>query len=137
VLSGGALPTPHFLANVGLLVTIMLLFVAPLALFMPTLLHVWRHGTFAYDALADEVGQAFEEKWLHKSVNKSALEKPDFSATTDLYGVVANVHAIRFLPIDLKDLIPLAAAMVLPFVPVVLLAFPLADIWKYTKSLLF
>jgi hypothetical protein len=138
VLHGGGLPTPNFIANAGLLLTIALLFVAPLAVFLPTLMHAWRHGTFTYGALADQVGHAFEGKWLGRhDVDKSALEKPDFSATTDLYGVVANVHAIRFLPLDLKDLIPLVAALLLPFVPVVLLAFPLADIWKYTKSLLF
>jgi hypothetical protein len=137
VLSGGGLPTPNFIANASLLLTIAVLFVAPLAVFFPTLMRTWQHGTFTYGALADQVGHAFEQKWLHKSVDKSALEKPDFSATTDLYGVVANVHAIRFVPVDLKDLVPLAVALLLPFVPVVLLAFPLEEIWKYTKSLLF
>jgi hypothetical protein len=137
VLAGGALPTQHFLFNAGLLAAIAVLFVAPLLVFIPTLVHAWQRGTLAYDALADQVGHAFERKWLSQNVDKSALEKPDFSATTDLYGVVANVHAIRFVPVDLKDVIPLVAAMLLPFVPVVLLAFPLDAIWGHLKSLLF
>lgn len=136
VLTGGGLPTPNFLANVGLLVTIMLMFVAPLVMFTPTLMHVWRSGTLQYDALADGLGHAFERKWLAQKVGQDVLERPDFSATADLYSVVGNVHAIRLIPVDLKDLIALAVAMLVPFVPVVLLAFPLDEIWKYTKSLL-
>jgi hypothetical protein len=136
-LEGGALPTPYFFANAILLLTIMVLFVAPLVLFTPTLMRAWRHGEFAYGALADQVGHAFERKWLGQNVDKSALEKPDFSATTDLYAVVANVHAIRFVPVDLKDLTTIVIAMLLPFIPVVLLAFPLDAIWAQIKSLLF
>ena len=137
VLTGGGLPTHHFYFNIGLLVTIMVLFVAPLIVFLPPLLHAWRLGSFEYGALANQVGRAFEHKWLdgHKA-DSSALEKPDFSATTDLYSVAANVYSMRFVPVGLKDLIPLAVAMVLPFVPVVLLAFPLEVIWKQVKSLL-
>ena len=50
---------------------------------------------------------------------------------------MANVHAIRFVPVDLKDLTTIVVAMLLPFVPVVLLAFPLDAIWAQIKSLLF
>jgi len=88
-------------------------------------------------ALANQVGQAFERKWLDQKSEHSALDKPDFSATTDLFSIVANVHAIRFVPVDLKDLTTIVVAMLLPFVPVVLLAFPLDAIWAQIKSLLF
>jgi hypothetical protein len=137
VLTGGAFPTPHLYFNVGLLMTILALFVAPLLVFMPPLVDAWRRGTLEYGALANQVGHAFERKWLdgHKT-DSSALEKPDFSATTDLYSVAANVYAMRFVPVDLKDLIALALAMLVPFIPVVLLAFPLDVIWKQVKSLL-
>jgi hypothetical protein len=40
------------------------------------------------------------------------------SATTDLFQVASNVDALRFVPIGLKDIIPLAVSMLLPFVPV-------------------
>jgi hypothetical protein len=83
------------------------------------------------------MGHAFERRWLPRRADQGALDKPDFSATTDLYSIVANVHAIRPVPVDLKNLIALPVALVAPFVPVVLLAFPLDEIWKHTKSLLF
>jgi hypothetical protein len=137
VLAGGALPTPNVYFNIGLMVTIMALFVAPLLVFTPTLTQVWRRAAFAYGALAERLGHAFEREWLDtQKVDKSALERPDFSATTDLYQIVSNVYAIRFVPISLKDLIALVLAMLAPFVPVVLLAFPLDVIWAQIKSLL-
>jgi hypothetical protein len=138
VLSGSGLPTTSFYFNVGAMLTIMALFVAPLLVFTPALMSVWQRGTLEYDALAEQVGHAFERKWFDgRKTDATALERPDFSATTDLYSIVANVHAIRFVPVDVKDLITLAVAMLIPFVPVVLLAFPLDEIWAHTKSLLF
>ena len=137
VLDGGALPTQHVFVNIGLMAAVLALFVAPLLVFVPALLETWRHATFEYGAFAGRVGHAFEQTWLGaRKAEADAFERPDFSATADLYGVVANVHAMRFLPLDLKDLIALAAAMALPFVPVVLLAFPLDSIWAQLKSLL-
>jgi hypothetical protein len=138
VLAGAELPTKNFYFSIGLMLGTLVLFVAPLLTFTPTLARTWRRGTLKYDALADRVGHSFEHKWIGSGdkVDSGALERPDFSATTDLYSIVANVHAIRFVPVDLKDVVTLVAAMLLPFVPVVLLAFPLDEIWAHMKSLL-
>jgi hypothetical protein len=137
VLAGDALPTPYLYLNVGFMLTVVAVFVLPLFVFAPNLARLWRRGTFEYGALVGRVGSRFEGKWLDvRNVDQTALEKPDFSATADLYAVVANVHAIRFVPIDLKDLVPLVVAMLLPFVPVVLLAMPVDVILSHLKSLL-
>jgi hypothetical protein len=64
------------------------------------------------------------------------LEAPDFSTTTDLYGVVANVHAMAIIPLDLRDLAPLATATLLPFVPVALMAVPLDVLLQHLANLL-
>jgi hypothetical protein len=139
VLLGGALPTPSLLFNVGYLVFLLALFVAPLLVFTPTLLRAWQRGTIEYDALAARIGKTFEGKWLDRggSVDRAALEKPDFSATADLYAVASNVGAIRFVPFDLKNLIALTVALLLPFVPVVLLAIPVKTILQSLQKLLF
>src|SRR5262245_51913934 len=126
--SGGGIPTAQLIFNAGFLAAIAILFTAPLIVFVPTLMQAWRRGTAEYGALVAEVGRAFEEKWFrHESreARPAALEKPDFSAVADLCGVVSNVYGLRFAPIDSKSLIGLALAMLLPFVPVVLLAVPL------------
>jgi hypothetical protein len=62
-----------------------------------------------------------ERRWLNRTVDASILDAPDFSATTDLYAIVANVHAMRFVPLGLTNVIILLVASFLPFVPVVLM----------------
>jgi hypothetical protein len=47
------------------------------------------------------------------------------------------VHAIRLVPVSLKDLIPMATALLLPFVPVILLSAHREVIWAHVASLLF
>lgn len=139
VLTGGLLPTPNLLFNIGFLVFLLVLFLMPLLVFTPTLLRVWERGTIGHGALAVRVGEAFENKWLARDsrVDRAALEKPDFSATADLYSVVSNVYAMRFVPVDLKNLIALAVALLLPFGPVVLLAIPIKTIFQSLQKLLF
>jgi hypothetical protein len=136
VLEAGALPTPFLWFNAGALLALLALFAAPLLAFVPTLLRAWQRGTLAYGALAGRVGAAFEGKWLGSAADGDALARPDFSATADLYGVAANVYALRFVPVDLKDLAALAAALLAPFVPVVFLAIPLDVLLKSLRSLL-
>lgn len=138
VLNGGGLPTPQLYFNIGLMTGIAALFVAPLLVFSPTLIKTWRRAIFDYGGLAERMGQVFERKWL--AVRKSddqVLEKPDFSATADLYQVVSNAYAIRFVPLGLKDLAMLVIAMLLPFLPVVLMAVPADVIWTQIRNLLF
>jgi hypothetical protein len=142
-LQGGALPTPYLIFNAGFLTSIVVLFAAPLLVFGRPLLNLWRHATFEYGALASRVGEMFEKKWLQdgkvngKGGEDNVLEKPDFSATADLYGVVANVYALRLVPVDLTGVITICIAVLLPFVPVVLLAIPMQTIWSNLKSLMF
>jgi hypothetical protein len=137
VLTGGMLPTPHVVFAVILLLVIAALVVAPLLVFIPTLMRTWRQGTLAYDALAGRFGHDFERKWLARAADEDARDPSDFSAAADLYAVVANTHAIRLVPVGPKDLLVLAAALLLPFVPVLLLAVPSKVIWAHISSLLF
>jgi hypothetical protein len=139
VLADGTMPTPNAIFNASLLLGVVALFAAPLLVLARNLLNVWRDAVFAYGALATRVGTAFESKWLHRnrSDEDTALNEADFSGTTDLYGIVSNVYALRFIPLDLNSVLAICAAVLLPFVPVMLLAFPLAAIWSQLKSLLF
>ncbi|QRM31293.1 hypothetical protein [Microvirga sp. VF16] len=137
VLGGSVLPTPHIVFNVALLLAIAALFIAPLLVFTPTLMRTWRQGALAHDALAERIGHAFEHRWLARKAEEDARDPSDFSAVADLYAVVENVHAIRLVPVGLKDLLALAVALLLPFVPVLLLAVPRDVIWAHISSLLF
>lgn len=116
-------------AILGVVGFVVVLCVGPLFLFTPKLFACRFRGMLQYGALADEVGREFEKRWMGpvSRVDESALESPAFSATTDLYGVVANVYQMRVVPLEARSIILLVVATLLPFVPVVLIVAPSLD----------
>jgi hypothetical protein len=114
----------------GLIAVVLILFVGPLFVFVLKLHAKKVEGIYSYGSLADDVGRQFEKKWLenYDEFAQGALEAPDFSATTDLYQVVANVHDMRLLPFELRAVVSLVVAALLPFVPVVLMMMPIKSI---------
>ena len=138
IVHAGVSPTAYLHLIGSLVVGVVLLFSGPLMAFSGKLIQAKRRGIFTYGALATGEGQQFERKWLNRAeaVDESVLEVPDFSATTDLYQVVSNVYNMETIPLDLKDLIPLAIATLLPFVPVALMAVPLDVLLRQLVNLL-
>ena len=122
----------------ALIATVLVAFAGPLIFFAPLMREARRVGIFHYGQLANEVGREFEKKWLVRlgSIESDALEVPDFSATTDLYGVVSNVYSMRDIPVDLRVVVTLLIVTLLPFVPVVLLAIPLEELIRDIGNLL-
>jgi hypothetical protein len=121
----------------GIVAVEIVLFIGPLSLLGPALLQARTRGIFHYGALAEAVGQQFEGRWLKagSSVTAEALSAPDFSATTDLYSIAANAHEMKLIPLRLQQVVPLVAAVLLPFVPVVLVALPMHEILSYAAKL--
>ena len=124
---------------IGLVVFLLVLFAGPLTVFLKKLRQTKIRGTLEYGALAAAVGTQFEAKWLHqKSVDGASLEVPDFSATTDLYSVAANVYAMREVPFTLRDVIgPIVISATFPLLPAALLAIPMKVIIQAVAKLLF
>jgi hypothetical protein len=122
----------------ALLGVVLVLFAGPLLIFSLKLYMVKIKGVFGYGQLANFVGRSFEEKWLtgYKKTGQHSLEVPDFSATTDLYSIVANVHSATVIPFEWRALLGLAIATLIPFLPVVLMAIPLKVIIKELANLL-
>jgi hypothetical protein len=111
----------------GTVIVAVCAFVGPLLVFIGKLIAEQRRGVFAYGALAQCMGQQFERKWLTSDtvLGERALSASDFSATTDLYSIVANIYAMRIVPLQLKSLILLIVVTLLPFLPIALLSVPL------------
>jgi len=126
----------HLVGGLGLGVAI--LFSGPLLIFSGKLLQAKRRGIFEYGALAIGEGQQFERKWLHRveGIDESALEVPDFSATTDLYQVVSNLYDMGTVPLDMHSVASLVIATLLPFVQVALMAVPLNVLLQGLANLL-
>lgn len=127
--------TTPFLIGFALLMG-LLIGVAPLTAFAPKLLLAWRRGLVEYGGLATALGLDFEKKWLAKPRPSEMLEVPDFSATTDLYQVVANVQGMRVVPVDHKSLLLLLAASVVLFLPAMFLTMPTQEVLQELKGLI-
>jgi hypothetical protein len=101
-------------------------FASPPLLFARVLVAVRHDGMLEYGELCRNMGLVFEQRWLgaRTPVNTDALERPDFSSTTDLYGIAANAFEMKLLLVDYPTLAALAVASVLPFAPLWLAAVP-------------
>jgi hypothetical protein len=139
ILISGRRPMEFAPAAAGFLVLVLLLFAGPLLVLGRPLLRTRTRGIFDYGELASALGRRFEAKWLRTGteVDPECLSAPDFSATTDLYSVAANVRAMRLLPFDVKALIPLVVATLLPFLPLVFTVLPVDQVLKLVAKLVF
>ena len=127
IVHDGESPLTYKYLVLGLSVCTVLVFMAPLLVFTRNLLGAWRSGIKRYGGLAERVGHVLENKWLENKQEfpEDPMETGAFSATTDLYQVVSNVYAMKFVPVDLQSVIFLAVFTLLPFVPVLLISEPL------------
>jgi hypothetical protein len=137
LVDGGSLL--HFKTTIGFVVgLIILLFVAPLLALRTPLRRLRSQGILTYGELAADLGQRFEARWVTRGgeVSSTALEAPDFSAVTDAYQIVANVGAIKLIPIDLREAGLLVLTGLLPFVPLLLVTIPVAEVLKFAANVL-
>ncbi len=127
--------TPVIIATV---VFILLISAGPLLAFIRPMREAQDDAELSYGALATSLGQRFEERWLPQAndVPPDALGVTDFSATTDLFSVVANVTDMRPIPIEIKDFAPLLVATVLPFLPIILRQVSFGDLLIVAKRML-
>lgn len=133
VLHGGQ-PLFSFRYLIGAqVISVVALLAGPALLLTGPLVRLQDWGTFHYGRLASNVGSAFERRWLGPGgpSDIDALSAQDFSATADLYQVVSNVRQINPFVLDLRAVIVLIAATLLPYVPVVLAVMPLDEILEF------
>lgn len=135
----GISPLDHPAIPVVTAAVIAILFLSPPLIFTRLLVTAWRQAVFKYGDLATRMGKAFEEKWMgpEAHLDSSALSDPDFSSTTDLYSIVANVYSMRPTLFDYQAAIGIIVAALLPFVPVLLIVIPLKTLSKELIGLLF
>lgn len=134
----GVDPMDHPAVPIATAIVVAAIFMAPPLVFGRTLLQTWRRGVFGYGALASRLGVQFEDRWLdaHSVVDQASLEKPDFSATTDLYGITSNVYAMRPVLFDPRAAVSLIVATLVPFAPIWLTVIPAKVILTQVLKLL-
>jgi len=108
----------------------------PLLFFIGQLLDNWCEGVLAYGSLASSLGSQLEKKWFSRPTEAEALETNDFSATTDLYAIVANVYTIKALPLTLTRLAVFVVATLVPYLPLLLIEMPFSLILQKIAGVL-
>ena len=80
--------------------------------------------------MAARYARAFDRKWLRAEPadGASQLGTPDLQSLADLTNSVNVVRGVRLIPCGRRLLLELAACVVVPILPAVLLRFPARDI---------
>jgi len=131
---GDSVVVYHNVFIVYLLLAMMISF-CPLLVFVGKLDRLRQRGLRDYGTLANRHAQLFDEKWINKAgVTEDIVEIPLGSPdTSSISGIKANyetVKRMRFFPFGVRALVLLAAAALIPMVPLILMEFPMQKILK-------
>jgi len=129
--AAGTIAFEAIYATLGLmLVVIALLFLVPLGIFAPRLWACRVKGRADYSVLAASYVNEFDEKWLgaHRTPDTPMLGTPDVRSLADLIVSAGVVRDVRLVIVSPHLLVNIAAAAVLPMVPLLLLKFPAQEL---------
>lgn len=114
------------------------LFIGPLCVFAPKLRKCKLKGKSDYGELGELYVKEFERKWLGTggAAKEALLGSADIQSMADMNAIVQKVHDMRIFPINLSMLISMAAAALLPLVPLLLIKYPLLDLLTSFFSML-
>jgi hypothetical protein len=113
----------------------MMISFCPLLVFVGKLDRLRQRGLRDYGTLANRHAQLFDEKWINKTgvtedIVEIPLGSPDTSSISGIKGSYETVKRMRFFPFGVRALVVLAAAALIPMVPLMLMEFPLQKILK-------
>lgn len=120
-----------FIAGAALF--ILFLFLAPLGFFLGPLFKAKEEALRCYEGLAERFWQAFDRKWIRSDASvptPDQIAQADFSALADLATPVKMVREMKLIPLTREGFLPLALAIVIPFLPVLAVVFPLDELLK-------
>lgn len=135
--SGESLVSFKFLVALFVLL-VLIIFLGPLVVFTPKLIHLKREGILDYSALATSYAQAFDNKWLRGGNHEGEpfLGTGDIQSLADLSTSVEIVSAMKPFPVDPGTVKGLVVAAILPFLPLVATVIPLKDLFKQIIGIL-
>src|SRR4051812_5775271 len=131
---------PEFKVEVAVLLIFLLCVVfGPLLVFAPQLAEAKRTGLREYGTLAERYVREFDFKWLRGGapVDEPFVGSADVQSLADLSNSFEVVRGMRIIPVTRNALLQLAAAMLLPILPLALTMMPLEELLKQLFGLLF
>jgi hypothetical protein len=131
---------PEFKGEILLLV-VWLLFVVlgPLLVFAPRLAEARRTGLREYGTLAQRYVREFDAKWLRGGApaDEPFVGSGDIQSLADLGNSFEVVQAMKVAPVSKEAILRLAAAVVVPVVPLLLTMMPWEELVKKLFGILF
>lgn len=122
----------------GFFILITLLFTYPLLWFTKKLIDAREKSVFDNDDFANGMLREFKNKTSKKyhEVEPEDLQSPIYSSVSDLSSIMNNALNMKFLPLSLKDLVPLWVSILIPILFVISLEIPLNQLIKEIFSLM-
>jgi len=131
---------PAFKVEIAVMVIFLLCVVlGPLVVFAPQLAQAKRTGTREYGTLAQRYVREFDAKWLRGGAPAEELlvGSADIQSLADLANSVEVVRTMRLAPVTKEAVLQLAAATLLPVLPLALTMMSLEDLVKTLVGILF
>jgi len=122
---GGKLPD-SYIEVLLMLAYLLVLVVAPLAVFAPQVAEAKRRGLREFGRLAQRYARDFEGKWVEGA--ESPLGTGDIQSLADLSASLANIRATRPLPVSRDAIVTLAVATLAPMAPLLLAVIPAQEL---------
>ena len=121
------------------ILVITLLAWLPLLVFAPQLAQAKRTGNREYGTLAQRYVREFDAKWLRGGVSadESLVGSSDIQSLADLGNSFEVVRTMRLAPVTKEAILQLAAAILVPVVPLALTMMPLEELLKRLLGILF
>jgi hypothetical protein len=137
ILFEGASLATYQSSYAALFVIAVLVFVAPLLVFVPRLATLKRRAVLEYGALGSRYTQLFERKWIRgEDGDEQLLGTGDIQSLADLGNSAALAKKMRVVPVELSDMAGMAIPGILPAIPLAATVMPLSDIVKGLLRLL-
>jgi len=135
---GAALP--DFKIEIAVLVVFLLgMVLGPLLVFAPQLAQAKRTGNREYGTLAERYVREFDAKWLRGGApaDEPFVGSGDIQSLADLGNSFEVVRTMQIAPITRDAIIRLAAATLVPIVPLLLTMMPLEELLRKLFGILF
>jgi hypothetical protein len=135
---GAALP--DFKIEIAVLVVFLLgMVLGPLLVFAPQLAQAKRTGIREYGTLAERYVREFDAKWLRGGApaDEPFVGSGDIQSLADLGNSFEVVRTMQIAPITRDAIVRLAAATLVPIVPLLLTMMPLEELLKKLFGILF
>ncbi len=107
---------------------LLVLFLGPVLVFVPKLNVARLRALRTFRSFAAEYVQEFDDKWLGRVTPKPLLGTPDIQSLADLANAAHTLREMRVVPVSLQIVTTYAMGVLLPFLPLLLLRYPIAEL---------